>query len=267
MKKAALFLLIITVLALGLTLVTWQGRVQANVNPQAAYQTPTPNQDGHIIYTVQEGDNCIRIYLLTGVTVDDIVILNGLGPECSIYPSQQLLLGKVDPVTPMPEGPLPTATLGAPTPTPFDGTGKLCAVLFEDLDGNQKRSANEFYLAGGVISVSNRVGTYAETKNTVGGNPDLVDLPCFEDLEEGEYNLSMGIPDGYNPTTSINYALDVTAGDIIVVDFGAQPSTQAIDEEVVPGSNRSPLLLTIGLFLLAGGAVLAFFFIRSRMVS
>jgi len=266
MKKATFFLLMITLIGLGLTFIFLQGEVQANDLLQAAYHTPTPNMDGHIIYTVQEGDNCIRIFLLTGVTVDDIILLNNLGPDCSIFPSQQLLLGKVDSTTPMAEGPLPTATLGAPTPTPFEGTGKICVALFEDLDGNQKRSTNEFFLAGGVISVSNRIGTYSETKNTVGGNPDLVDLPCFEDLMEGEYNLSMGIPDGYNPTTSINYALTVSAGDTIVVDFGAQPSALSLDEEVVPGSARSPLLLTIGLFLLAGGAVLAFFFIRSRIV-
>ena len=267
MKKVAIFLLIITLMTLGLAAAIKQSATYADVYSQAAYQTPTPNQDGQILYTVQEGDNCIRIYLLTGVTVDEIIRVNNLGTDCSIFPSQQLLLVQVDPTTPMPDGPLPTATAGLPTPTPFEGTGKICVALFEDLDGNQKRSANEVYLSGGVISVSNRVGTYSETQDTVGGNPDLIELPCFEDLEVGEYNLSMGIPDGYNPTTSINYAIDVTAGDTIIVDFGAQPSSQPIEEENAPGSGRSPFLLTIGLFLLAGGAVLAFFFIRSRIVS
>jgi hypothetical protein len=75
----------------------------------------------------------------------------------------------------------------------------------------------------------------------------------------------MGIPDGYNPTTSMNYSLSVSAGDTVVVDFGAQPSTSLSEAEVAPGESRSPLLLAIGLFLLAGGAGLAFSFIRSRM--
>jgi len=74
----------------------------------------------------------------------------------------------------------------------------------------------------------------------------------------------MGISEGYNPTTSMNYALKVNAGDTIVVDFGAQPSSRVIDDDPSAGGNRSPLLLAIGLFLLAGGAGLAFFFIRSR---
>jgi hypothetical protein len=267
MNKLTNILVILVLLMVGAVLLVGQTEVQANVLQQAAYQTPTPNADGQIFYTVQEGDTCIRVFLLTGVSVDEIIALNDLGPDCAIFPSQQLLLAQLDPMTPTPEGPIPTATPGPPTPTPFEGTGQICVALFEDLDGNQKRSPNELYLGGGVISVSNRVGTYSQTQQTVGGDPAVVGLVCFEDLPEGEYNLSMGVPDGYNPTTSMNYALSVTAGDTVVVDFGAQPSTQMIDAEIVPGGGRSPLLLAIGLFLLAGGAGLAFFFIRSRMTT
>jgi hypothetical protein len=268
MHKLTKILVILALLMVGGLLLVGQSGVYANALQQGSYQTPTPNADGQILYTVQEGDTCIRVSLITLVTLDDIIALNDLGPECDIFPSQQLLLAQLDPITPTPEGPVPTATPGLPTPTPFEGTGQVCVALFEDLDGNQKRSPDELYLGGGVISVSNRVGTYSETKNTVGGDPALTDLMvCFEDLEEGEYNLSMGVPDGYNPTTSMNYALTVTAGDTVVVDFGAQPSTQMIDGDVVPGGGRSPLLLAIGLFLLAGGAGMAFFFIRSRMTT
>lgn len=262
-----LFILILSTFTLAAALVTITGMVQARDFGQAAFATPTPNADGQIIYIVQEGDTCTRIFLLTGVTIEEIITLNNLGPECSLVPGQQLLLAQVDPVTPTPEGPLPTPTPGPPTPTPFEGNGRICVALFEDLDGNQRRSPNEMYLGGGVISVSNRIGTFSQTKETVGGDPAVVGPVCFDDVPEGEYNLSMGIPDGFNPTTSMNYAIEVTAGDVIVVDFGAQPSSQMIDMAPTPGSNRSPLLLAIGLFLLAGGAGLAFFFLRSRMAS
>jgi hypothetical protein len=267
MKKSWLCLIILIIVILGLPLLYPPGGVQARDFQQAAYQTPTPNEQGQILYTVQEGDSCTRIFLLTGVTIDDLVILNSLTGGCEIFPGQELLLAQVDPVTPTPEGPQPTATPGPPTPTPFEGNGQICVALFEDLDGNQRRSPNEFYLGGGVISVSNRIGTFSQTQETVGGDPDLVGPVCFEDVPEGEYNLSMGVPDGYNPTTSMNYSLMVTAGDTGVVDFGAQPSTQMVDVEVPPGGERSPLLLAIGLFLLAGGAGLAFFFLRTRMNS
>ncbi len=257
----------LALLVLGTVLVYNHVGVQARPLQQGTYQTPTPNAEGQIIYIVQEGDTCTRIFLLTGVPIDDIIALNDLGPGCEVFPGQELILALVDPVTPTPVGPLPTETPGPPTPTPFEGTAQICVSLFEDLDGNQRRSTNEMYLGGGVISVSNRLGTYSATKETIGGDPAVVGLVCFEDLPEGEYNLSMAIPDGFNPTTSMNYTLEVSAGDTVVVDFGAQPSTQMIDDEVVVGRGRSPFLLTIGLFLLAGGAALAFFFIRSQMNS
>jgi len=267
MKKHHLFWLTISLL-IGIMLIVKPFPASAADLWQSSYQTPTPNAEGQIIYTVQEGDTCTRIFLLTGVSIDQIIALNNLGAECSVFEGQELVLSTVEPRTATPEGPQPTPTPGPPTPTPFDGNGELCVVLYEDLDGNQMRSEAEFYLAGGVISVNNRAGTYSETQDTTGGDPALVDPVCFENVPEGEYNLSMGIPEGYNATTSLNYALTVTAGDTIVIDFGAQPGSD-FNETVAPeaGGGRSPLLLAIGLILLAGGGGLAYFFIRSRQVS
>ena len=268
MKKSHLVSLLL-ILTLFVGVLIWMSQSpEREVFAQASYQTPTPNAEGQIIYTVQEGDNCTRIFLLTGVSIDQIIALNNLGEDCSVFPSQPLILGTVAPATATPRGPVPTATIGPPTPTPFDGNGEICVVLFEDLDGNQMRSENEFYLAGGVVSVSNRVGTFSETRETIGGDPALVDPVCFEDVPEGEYNLSMGIPAGYNATTGLNIAISLTAGDTVVVDFGAQTGAEMISPEAsATGGGRSPLLLVIGLFFLAGGGGLAFFFIRSRMKS
>jgi len=263
-KPTQLLIMPLIGLALALAVV----RVEARPPSQASYQTPTPNVDGQIIYTVQEGDSCTRIFLLTGVPIDQIIALNNLTAECVLTTGQQLVIATVEPATPTPEGPAPTPTPGPPTPTPFDGNAEVCVVLFEDLDGNQMRGENEFYLAGGVVSMNNRAGTYSETLETAGGDPDLVEPACFEDVPEGDYNLSMGIPEGTVATTSLNVPLDVTAGDTIVIDFGAQPSSEPVElSEPAQGSGRSPILLVIGILFLAGGAGLTFFFIRSRLKS
>jgi len=275
MKKRHLFSLIALLILIGIALFAYWDQVDFIAQAQASFQTPTPNAEGQIIYTVQEGDTCTRIFLLTGVTIDELMTLNNLDADCSVFPSQNLLLGTVEPRTATPSGPTPTPTTPGPTPTPFEGTAELCVVLFEDLDGNQMRSEGEFYLSGGVISVNNRIGTYSETMETIGGDPNLfafecftadcIEYQCFQDLPEGDYNLSMGIPEGYLATTSLNLALEVTAGDTIMIDFGAQPSTQIPADDLPDAqSNRSPLLLAVGLILLAGGAGLTFFFIRSR---
>jgi len=265
-KKIALLSCVLFVLA-GVVLLIAKP-VRAGTVSQATYNTPTPNADGQIIYTVQQGETCTTIFLKTGVTIDEISTLNNLGADCEIYAGQPLILGTVAPATATFEGPVQTATPSGPTPTPFEGTGEVCVVLFEDLDGNQMRSESELYLSGGVISINNRAGTYSETEETMGGDPAVVEMLCFEDVPEGEYNLSMGIPDGYIATTRLNYALEVSPGDNVVIDFGAQPSSQFdAEDEADVSANRSPLLLAIGLFLLAGGAGLAFFFIRSRQGS
>ena len=269
MSKNRIFLtfLILCLLTAGFVLITKP--VEAGVLQQG-YQTPTPNADGQIIYTVKEGDTCSSIYLLfqNKVPIDQIIALNNLDSDCTLYPNQQLVMATVEPRTATPDGPQPTATLGPPTSTPYNGNAEVCVALYEDLDGNQMRSESEFYLAGGVVSINNRAGTYSETIETVGGDPTLVDPVCFQEVPEGDYNLSMGIPEGYIPTTSLNVALEVTAGDTVVIDFAAQPGSAMIEPETTPESGgRSPLLLAIGVLLVAGAAGLAFFFIRSRMKS
>ena len=140
MRKNDILRLLLIVLSLGFGLVLVIGPVQANVLGQASFQTPTPNEQGQIIYTVQEGDTCTRIFLLTGVPIDQIIALNNLDDTCNVFPEQELLLGTVTVPTATPMGREPTPTLGLPTPTPFDGSGELCVVLFEDLDGNQMRT-------------------------------------------------------------------------------------------------------------------------------
>lgn len=261
MKKLTLIPIIAVILLLGVMLVS----VPLGAQSQSSYQTPTPNADGQILYNVVEGDNCTRIFLLTGISIEQLILLNGLDEDCSISPNQQLLLATIEPATATPEGPTPTPTQAPPTPTPYAGSAEVCVSLFEDLDGNQMRTDGEFYLAGGVVSINDRLGTFSQTWNTIGGDPDLVELNCLENVPEGEYNLSLGIPDGYNATTTMNYALTVAAGDTVYVDFGAQPSSQVSPtEDPGQGTGRSPLFLIVGLFLLAGGAGLAFFFIRSR---
>ena len=47
---------------------------------------------------------------------------------------------------------------------------------------------------------------------------------------EGDYNVSVAIPEGYNPTTSLNAPITLVAGDITYLNFGAQAGSVVIDE-------------------------------------
>jgi hypothetical protein len=224
------------------------------------YQTPTAGADGRIIYIVKAGDTCLRISLLDNVSLDQIRKLNNLKADCVVYPGMQLLIGLAGPAETSPTpGPSPTPTPLLPTPTPFNGTGEVCVVLFNDTNGDAVKQDTESVLTDGAISITDRTGKYSQTARTAAG----VDNVCFKDVPEGDYNVSVAVPNGYNPTTVMNYALTVKAGDQAILDFGAQISSKAAPLPVTEGG-RSPVLGLVGGILLLGGVGLGIYVWRSR---
>lgn len=254
-KTLTLFGMVMMALLLGLSYTA-----AANVQAQIVYQTPTAGPDGRIIYIVKGGDTCLSISLLTGASLDQIRKLNNLKVDCVIYPGMQMLIGLAGPSESSPTpGPSPTPTPVLPTPTAFYGTGEVCVVLFEDTNGDAVKQDSESILAGGAISMTDRLGKYSKTAQTSAGT----DPTCFKDVPEGDYNISVAVPNGYNPTTVMNYALTVKAGDQAILDFGAQVSSKAA---VLPPSEggQSPVLGILGGALLLAGVVLGIYVWRSR---
>lgn len=235
----------------------WEG-AQAAPARQIPIYTPTPGPDGRIIYIVKPNDTLLSISLITGVSVEQLRALNNLTGD-TIYPGQELLLGFAGPaeVTFTP-GPTPTPTPLLPTPSPKPGKGMLCILLFNDLNGDSIRQEGETSLPGGQISFANRTGTASQTSPTIAGE----EPQCFRDLPEGVYTISVAIPEGYNPTTSTSYDLELKSDDESYINFGAQANseTQAENQLVpAPEGGRSPILGIVGaVFLLAGAGIALF---------
>ena len=225
---------------------------------QIPIYTPTPGPDGRIIYIVKANDTLLGISLITGVSVDQLRALNNLTSD-TIFEGQQLLLGLAGPpeVTPT-SGPTPTPTPVLPTPSPKPGLGTLCVLLFNDLNGDSIRQDNEPSIPNGAISFGNRAGTVSQTTTTGAGE----EHQCFENLPEGNYTISVALPEGYNPTTATDAETKLSAGEQFYINFGAQANSQALAEApTIPATegSRSPLLGIIGgLFLLAGVGVAIF---------
>jgi SdrD B-like domain/LysM domain len=224
---------------------------------QIQYQTPTPGTDGRIIYTVKAGDNCTGIAVLNGITTDQLIANNNLGGDgCQFLQEGQKLLIATVTVEPT-STTIPTPS--GPTPTPFFGYGEICVLLFLDINGNGMAESTENSFAGGQLSVSDTTGQVSRT-----GTTDATGSPiCFADLPEGDYNVSVAIPDGYNPTTDLNYTLKLKAGATSVLDFGAQPSS-SIKPNIGGGLNRSPILAIFGGLLILTGIGLGFYYFRLR---
>ncbi len=235
--------------------------VQASPEGQVLqYATPTPGPDGRIIYIVQAGDSCLRISLLTGVSEDQLRLLNRLNETCDLIEGQELLIGFGGPSVGSPTpGPSPTPTEVLPTPTPVSGgLAQICVLLYEDANGDGKRQETEPAIAGGAVSVTHLKGEYSQTLNTIPGDPEA-DFQgiCFTDVPQGEYTVSVGIPDGYNATTALSYDLKgaqkVAAGGTVYLPFGAQTGSAPAADPT--GESRSPTIAIVGasMLVIAGG--------------
>ena len=262
-KSTALFFfsLILVLSLIGMAL-----PVSAAPQPQG-FVTSTPGPDGRIIYIVKEGDTCSQVALLHGITVPQLRSFNTrLDENCTLTPSQQLVVG-------LSIANIPTsgvaATLPSPTVTltPVSGTTEVCVLLFNDANGDALRQETEFGLDGGAVSLTNVNGSYSKTENTTSAvDPDTAEpvRTCFLDVPQGDYTISMGVPDNYNRTMLDNYKLTVKAGDRASIDFGAQSKTVSINDPTeTEESGRSPLLGIFGVLLLLGGVGLGYYAYRS----
>jgi len=266
MKIRAILLVVLFVLALlfiGIVLPAGD----ANAAPDAQFVTATPGADGRIIYIVVEGDTCSSIALLHGIGVPQLRQLNSrLDENCTVTVGQQLVVG-LAPANAPTAGPAPTLPPVTPTATPVSGTTEVCVLLFDDMNGDALRQETEFGIDGGAVSLTNLNGSYSETQNTTSAiDPDLVEpiRSCFIDVPQGEYNVSIAVPDTYKPTMLLSYTLTVKAGDRASIDFGAQSKTVTAGESADPQQGgRSSVLGIFGLLLLLGGVGLGYYAYRS----
>lgn len=227
------------------------------------FPTPTPNEAGEIIYTVQENDTAWRIAAIAGISLEELYALNGLQPTDFLTPGMRLLLGTGGPTFPTLEPGLePTSTEIPASPTPEQGTGQICALLFLDENGNARLDEGEHALPGGQVSVADAQGRIAGEATTEREPEDEVPIgTCFAELQDGDYNVSGAVPEGYNPTTSMNVPVRLFPGVVNYVEFGAQPSAASVGSTIEDGGN-SPLLGLLGLIFLAGAAALAYYAAR-----
>ena len=221
------------------------------VNAQIYFYTPTASANGNIYYTVRDNDTCESIAALTLVDINVLRELNDLDlDKCRfLQTGQSLLIGSV-PTPVITEGPSPTPTSSLPTPEPVIGVGTICVYLYDDINGDAIADDSEVTdtgLAGGEISIINAAGDYSKIGTTLNTGESV----CFEEAPEGEYTISVAIPDGYNPTSSQNYTINLKAGDTATVNFSAQASSSHINKNT-EGNSSIFLAVIGGVIVLAG---------------
>ena len=261
-----LFLILIIVLLLFTGMALPASTASAAPHAQG-FVTATPGPDGRIMYVVVEGDSCLQVALLHGITLPQLRQLNTrLDEDCTLLAGQQLVVGLAQPEAPT-AGPAPTLPPATATSTPVSGTTEVCVLLFDDMNGDALRQETEFGVDGGAVSLTNLNGSYSETQNTSSASdPDTLEpvRTCFGDVPQGDYNISVAVPDEYNPTMLLSYRLTVKAGDRASIDFGAQSKSVTVSEPLeTQEGGRSSILGIFGLLLLLGGAGLGYYAYRS----
>jgi len=225
--------------------------------------TATPGADGRILYVVQPEDSCYRVAAINLITVDQLRQLNSkLDENCTLIVGQELLIGIISMAGTPTAGPSPTPAPPTASPTPFTGTTEICVLLFNDANGNALREEIEPAVAGGAVSVTENNGEYSAAQNTIiPADPAAYQGICFSNVPEGSYNITVGIPDNYNPTIELNQSLDVNAGDRAEVGFGIQSKDIVADVGAASQEEpkTSPLFGIIGGLLLLGGAGLGYY--------
>jgi murein DD-endopeptidase MepM/ murein hydrolase activator NlpD len=239
----------------------------ASAAPDLQFVTSTPGPDGRILYTVVAGDSCLQVAFLHGITVPQLRQFNSrLDENCTLTVGQQLVVGLVSSNIAT-AGPAPTLPSPTVTATPVSGTTEVCVLLFDDANGDALRQETELGIEGGAVSLTNLNGSYSQTQNTSAEvDPDTQEpvRACFSDVPDGEYNVSMAVPDAYNPTMLLSYTLTVKPGDRASIDFGAQSKTLTVNEPANTSTpNRSSILGIFGFLLLLGGAGLGYYAYRS----
>jgi hypothetical protein len=241
------------------------------------FPTPTPGPDGRIVYIVQENDSIWRIAAIFNISLDRLYEINKWTETHTIQPGDEVYLGLGGPAAVTPTaGPSPTPKPVTPTVTPEPGWGILCVILYNDTNGSSTREEDEVALPGGAISVVERTGKDSRTAQSDEYDNSSVcnwsedygwalatGFVLFSDLPEGEYNVSVAVPDGYNATTVTDRSFKLEAGSTNYLDFGAQANAETVAADpgelpqtpVTPETPRSisPLLLIGGVLFLLGG--------------
>lgn len=230
------------------------------------FPTPTPGPDGRIVYIVQQGDSLWRIAAIAGISVQELAVLNGIETDTVLSPGTRLELGMAAP----PQATEEAAEAGETTPTgieatatPISGTGEICVLLFDDIDGNGRLDDGEVPIEGGQISVTSLTGTVVG-EHTTEIDPldeDLVGY-CFTDVDNGEYNVSAALPEDYNATTVRSLPVRLAPGEIAYLQFGAQSSTALIRLNEGSGTG-STILGVLGIIFLVLAGILGYFAYRS----
>ncbi|MCY3831907.1 MAG: LysM peptidoglycan-binding domain-containing protein [Chloroflexi bacterium] len=244
---------------------------------------------GDLIHRVKAGDTLISIAHAYGVTLDQLLSLNGIDREALLQIGQRLLVisagelaGDEGEAASEDAGgsetanapavvvaaqrwpPAPVRDADAPMRDPADLSARLCAAVYQDENQNGLMEPDEKLLPDATILLLEAGGALRSEYKTDGNGQPY----CPDELERQFYTLEAIAPPGFGLTSAASLRVDLRAGGLARVDFGAKlgleaPALAPPDEAPAPEpsearAGRSPLRELGGLFVLGLAGVVLF---------
>lgn len=213
----------------------------------AAIMTVGAQSNGDLVHTVDAGETLISIANAYGVSLEQLLTLNGLDPDAILPIGRQLVV--------IPEGDLvdeeeradenaeteeaanvaisttsvvglplaPLAAAAAPMIDPADISPRLCVAVFADANLNGMREPGEDYLNDATILLLDEADAEVLRYRT-----DRHSQPhCLRDLLRQNYGLMALAPAGFGLTGAAKLRLDLHEGGDVKAEFGAVPGLEA----------------------------------------
>lgn len=220
-----LFFIYLTVILLG---VTCPLPLRAQDNP-----TSTPDAEGLIFVIVQPDDSLWAISARAGLTIPQLLELNGLDESVVLRPGDRLIIGRVEPPA-TPTSDIPTPTLPPPTLTPTVARPRtaICILAYHDLSQNGQLDAGEPLRANVAFTIYNEQQVVA---NYI--TDGLSEPHCLEDLDAGNYHVTRSKMPNETLTTEGDWALTLTMGSALNLAFGSYEQAAA-DLEPTADANQ-----------------------------
>jgi hypothetical protein len=277
--KGTAAVLAVLVLSLFLTLSAWAQDLP----------TSTPDADGIITIEVQPDDSLWAIAARAGITIPELLELNGMNESVVLQPGDRLIVARVTPpATATSDIPTPTMLPPSPSATAVKPRTAVCILAYNDLNHDGKLSEGEALRSNVAFTVYNEQEVVA---NYV--TDGLAEPHCLEDLAPGVYHVTRSLTKDEVLTTEGDWALTLSEGSVLNLAFGSynqnpqvlaptlDPDQQlrtrlALTPEATPTATPEPdviptprtslmIGLAVALFsLLAGLTVLTYLIVKRR---
>ncbi len=208
----------------------------AQPSPTAAPTVSAPLSGGPITYTVKSGDTLSAIALQFNLTLDQLLVLNGVTKDVPIQVGQVLTVG-VAAVTPTPTPTVtPTLAISTPVPTmtatPAVANSGLCLAAFDDQNGDTARDSGEALIEGVQFDVKDANGQSAATYTTDG----VKEPHCINTLPAGRYTIEITLPPSRTATSDTRWLVSLLSDTTVNVAFGSR----VLEATAVPGETPTP---------------------------